>query len=441
MLDAYLKGNYYTEDTKLDILVTLLSAENYKLIIDCTTFEESISILEGIFIKKKSEIFTRYLLSIRKQKQGESIDNFFLKLKELSLECNFTAISATENREEHIKEALIAGLYSSEIRQRILESPDMSLHETLNRARAFESAKDQSQCYNKSNPPFELNACKDTENASNLIPNQKNTSDSSLSAVSISGQACFFCGNKKHSRLFCPAKNEFCKKCGKKGHFARVCNSKSSVLEKKREFSNSILLTPSVQAEKCLSKVIIPITINGTESQALIDTGATGNFIDDTYAKKLNLEVIPEIGKVTLGSKRFTPQIRGKVNVNLTVQGESYTNTTLMLMQDLCENIILGHEFMNNFSSIEIPFGGNKPPLTICGITQAKIPPCSLFQHLKPNCQPITTKSRKLSKDDEDFISNEIQQLLEDGIIEESHTPWRAQAFVVKPDNRKKGWL
>jgi len=35
-------------------------------------------------------------------------------------------------------------------------------------------------------------------------------------------------------------------------------------------------------------------------------------------------------------------------------------------------------------------------------------------------------------------MEKEIEKLLADGIIEESRSPWRAQAFVVKNENHKK---
>ena len=43
----------------------------------------------------------------------------------------------------------------------------------------------------------------------------------------------------------------------------------------------------------------------------------------------------------------------------------------------------------------------------------------------------MATKSRKYSSSDQKFLSNEIQSLLQNGIIEASNSPWRAQVLVV----------
>ena len=35
-----------------------------------------------------------------------------------------------------------------------------------------------------------------------------------------------FCGQNRHPRKNCPAREAFCNKCEKKGHFAKICQSK-----------------------------------------------------------------------------------------------------------------------------------------------------------------------------------------------------------------------
>ena len=45
------------------------------------------------------------------------------------------------------------------------------------------------------------------------------------SASSAANIKCFFCGNARHPRAKCPARDAICNKCQKKGHFAKVCRS------------------------------------------------------------------------------------------------------------------------------------------------------------------------------------------------------------------------
>ena len=68
----------------------------------------------------------------------------------------------------------------------------------------------------------------------------------------------------------------------------------------------------------------------------------------------------------------------------------------------------------------------------------AKVTPPRLFQFLDDNTKPISTKSRRFSLEDKKFIDGEIAKLLEEGIIEPSGSPWRAQVLVTKNERHKK---
>ena len=58
--------------------------------------------------------------------------------------------------------------------------------------------------------------------------------------------------------------------------------------------------------------------------------------------------------------------------------------------------------------------------------------------NLTTDCHPIATKSRRYSQEDSVFIDKEVKRLLEEGIIEPTRSPWRAQVVVTKDENHKK---
>ena len=61
-----------------------------------------------------------------------------------------------------------------------------------------------------------------------------------------------------------------------------------------------------------------------------------------------------------------------------------------------------------------------------------------MFNNLSNDCHPIAAPSRKYSFTDRKFIDAEIKQLLKEGIIEPSTSPWRAQLVISQPLNHKK---
>ena len=96
------------------------------------------------------------------------------------------------------------------------------------------------------------------------------------------------------------------------------------------------------------------------------------------------------------------------------------------MIDNLCTDIILGTDFLELHESIVINYGSSKP-----AVTALKIQPSSFFSHLTADCKPaITTKSRKYSQSDQDYIKKEIQTLHKDDIIEPSKSPWCAQVLV-----------
>ena len=54
-----------------------------------------------------------------------------------------------------------------------------------------------------------------------------------------------------------------------------------------------------------------------------------------------------------------------------------------------------------------------------------------------PPFKPIVTKSRKYSREDQEFIKTETHRLLSEGIIDPSDSPWRAQVVVTKSERHK----
>ena len=65
--------------------------------------------------------------------------------------------------------------------------------------------------------------------------------------------------------------------------------------------------------------------------------------------------------------------------------------------------------------------------MTVNALAVAKISPPLLFGNLDGHIKTIATKSRRYSELDRNFISKETGRLLEEGIIEFSRSPWRAQ--------------
>ena len=208
---------------KLNVLINHLSPTVYDYISEDTTYDAAIATLKAIYQKPTNIVFARHLLSVRKQQQGESIEQYLQALKALSKDCDFKAVDANTHRDQYIRDSFIAGLQSSTIRQRLLEDNKTGLDDIYIQARSLEHAHQNMQAFQPSNHQFSANAITSDKDSQNKSGNENSSDNKSYNK----GEYCWNCGNpKRHARMHCPAKNIYYYVCGKKGHFGKVCMSK-----------------------------------------------------------------------------------------------------------------------------------------------------------------------------------------------------------------------
>ena len=133
---------------------------------------------------------------------------------------------------------------------------------------------------------------------------------------------------------------------------------------------------------------------------------------------------------MSTASTAFSASVTGTCTADLEYQEWKYTNIHLSILPGLYTNLILGVAFQ---------YRGTQPPLSVCGFsTLNNMEPPEPFPNLTETIHPIATKSRRYSKDDLRFIKEEVERLLNEGIIESSKLPWRTQVVVTKAENCKK---
>ena len=97
--------------------------------------------LEKLYIRKKNKVFATYLLLSKKQESGQSIDDFVVSLHQLTKDCDFKDVSAEEYSNQMVLNAFISGLSDGHIRQRLLQSEDLTFEKAYDTARSLELAK------------------------------------------------------------------------------------------------------------------------------------------------------------------------------------------------------------------------------------------------------------------------------------------------------------
>ena len=179
--------------------------------------------------------------------------------------------------------------------------------------------------------------------------------------------------------------------------------------------------------------------------------------MDRKFAKRCGLLILPSDSQVHMAQTSFHSAVKGECIVDFTLNGVLYSGISVCILDNLCADVILGREFMKKHKSVKFNFGGSLPELTLpsvvsaCSVSEVSespapdkstmnVPHPALFENLTPDCKPIAIKSKRKSAADTRFIRNEVEKLLQEGRIQPSTSPWRAQVLLTpdEPNHRKR---
>ena len=175
-------------------------------------------------MKQPSDIFARYLLKSAKQESNQTLADFKCSLVKLSKDCIFKDVSATQYRDDLIRDSFISGIYSPDVRQRLLEHKTLTLNDAYEIAVTIDDAKRDNRVF-CSTPADSVGESPTV----NFVESEcKTVEEPVVSAAFGSRKSCYKCGSKKpHDFKKCKAGSLQCYKCGERGHISRVCSSRS----------------------------------------------------------------------------------------------------------------------------------------------------------------------------------------------------------------------
>ena len=166
--------------------------------------------------------------------------------------------------------------------------------------------------------------------------------------------------------------------------------------------------------------------INEIKVKALFDSCSSKSFVHPRLVETAKLPKFECLDSVSTASSKYTFDTTHYTIVDVLFQGQKYDNVKFGVLDSLRNDVIFGINFQAQHKTITFDYGGDKPSLTVCGLTTLNIPPVETFKNLSSDCHPIVTKSRHYSNDGKTFIDNECRRMLKEGITENCQSPWRA---------------
>ena len=226
-LDNYFDINEISNDKRVAALLSLIGPNTYKLLKNLIapekpkdkTYTELVDALKQHHTPKPLKTAERHRFHRRFQQENESIADFVAGLKQLSINCGYSADTLKEN----LKDRFIVGLKNTKIQEKLISRDDYDFHKCVELATTYELASQETQLLGN------------TKNSINYLGEKTKTRSQPTRRSGAHGvqpnpsnTGCHRCLSVRHTPDKCPCKDLQCKRCLRFGHIGKACRTKDA---------------------------------------------------------------------------------------------------------------------------------------------------------------------------------------------------------------------
>lgn len=412
--------------------------------------------MEIAVVGEVNDTYERYIFRCRTQREGETIETFVTSLRELIKTCEVTK----DMTDKFMKDQIIFGIRDSSLREKILQERKITLEKCIDMCRATESASVQAR-----DIAHGTTADSDVNRVVHKAwPGQRSRQPKASDSGRRDDKECRFCGySHVMDKSKCPAYGKACNNCGGENHFAKKCNKKkqNKVHHVKpaaaaADFDTDDSDMGDVGAVDAVDVSAVGgknqhralLKIMGKKKAFLLDTGATINLISthDIDASKLNVKTPGQVLSMWNGS--LQPSL-GTADVNV-LNPKTWTKHTLNFVIVPDKRMpILGCSAVQEMGLVTMETDKfvcaavSQPRHSTKAQYVAQYP--KVFQRelgtlegdvslqVDPAIQPSALPARQIPQALKEPAKQEIERLLELGIVEKiTHaTDWVSQMVTV----------
>ena len=274
---------------------------------------------DDYFEPKRNVIFQRAKFNQRKQLPGESVDDFITDLHCLADRCNYGDL-----RNEMVRDRIVVGLLDGALSEKLQLDANLTMETAVTAARQSEGVhKQQSVVRGKSTvDKTELVDTVDAVNSAQGV--KKRFHHKQVAGNFLTGKTpvpqqkvnrCPRCGKSpNHSRYQCPAKDAICHRCRKKGHYQAMCTAQFKQVNAVTSTEPFLgVITDSNNS----SAWNVTLSVNGTEIEFKLDTGADVSAIPDHMLNSLKVDALLPASTTLTGAGNQPLQVCGQFEAKL----------------------------------------------------------------------------------------------------------------------------
>ena len=467
--NMYLSASGVTNDGQRRHLLLYIAGPELQSVVNAHLTQQSpdfdvlVRDITAYFRGKGNTAFARYEFRSITQRDGESLDAWVSRLHSKASECDFSLLT-----ESMIRDQIIAGCTSDQLRRRLLQEGDTSLGSVLSIARATEKAALQSLEMrpkpSQSNEVAAISSQFGTGNAQSGTFRSRNSSQRRSELDNEANQmvsvTCYRCGRKGHKSCDV-AKGKTCRRCGKIGHFAKACQSAGDVACVFREPVLPTSVPPEtsqlqLDPDEVFAVSVNPTTcrtivrLNGMSHRVLLDSGASVNIIAESVLPQIVRcpKLVPTSMRIfSYGAKEPLP-LAGEILLNVEA-GDKSGQAVFAVVKDGTGATLLGRATAQQMNLLHVGPSSATSQEEVCSLDSSvceilsrysscfkglgKIRNVSARIHMKPDVIPVAHPKTRVPVHLEDATSAELKRQLDLGIIEPvtDPSPWVARMVVV----------
>jgi len=358
---------------------------------------------------------SRHALHNRRQREGESIADYMAELRALARPCKYTETVLNEV----LKDVFVAGIRSRSILDRLfIEEETADIKKLFSLAVTVEKAEEStSRVLGTASTSQDVHKLR---KRTSKIPQERKPVSKPSSDSPNKSKSCSSCGKSNHLNSECTIRDKItCNYCSNKGHLSTVCRKKIAA-EKKGVHNLASREPPWYSTVKVEN---VPIKFE-------LDTGCFATIIPESIFKKLdNIDLTPT--KEMFQPYGNSDAIRPIGQALVTVESKNSISSLPLYVVPGNNEPLMGRLWLQALNILK-PVNRIQPEprkdADYIAELQADFPdvfqpgiglaPGTVSLKLLPNAQPVFRKCRPVPIALKDRIGQEIDKLVEAGILE-----------------------